>query len=1163
MIKATHAPRLSSPWRARALALGLSVAAVVPAGCSSDEAGPKLEGKAAMQAAEIARLERDIYKVDKSIRVTKTLINRSKGERYLPDLYFRQAELLIEKARLKYFLILEEAGLEDKAAVTAPEARLLKDQAVSIYRRILSEFPDYPDNDKIRFFIAHEFRELGKFDDMIKTYKELISRHEKSPFRYEAWLILGDHYFDKGEIDNAMSNYQAILNNPETYAHNMARYKLGWCWINKDKPKKAVALWEKAVKTPTPLEPGEKRGPDDEPRLAVRREALKDLAFYYAEARNPANAVEYFDELAKTRSEYELALTRLAKRFQIKTMYKRSADVYRELIKVSSDLERQIEWAQNVYNAVVAAKTLKSADRDVVMLSEISARYKHNWRATENERLIVKDFELLARDLSTRLQTLAKERKQQKLFDRSAQAYEAYLSVFDDSPARLDMEWNYAEALFAAGQHVRAGQQYEKVLALLEKDAPLPTPDTQPKEAKADDKPAAKDASATDVKEAGKDAKKADTKTANQAVKQRSAGQKGGDTKQAMYSAVVSYFEALKKEDRGTRFESMMAREGIKHLGGRFVQVFPDDPNTPTVKFNIARAYYEQGLFDDAIGFFTAFAEEYPAHKDAAAAAELALDSYAQKEDFEGLAKAARVFAANDRIANGSLKDRFTTMAEQAEQQQINRATIEAEGGQVVQALQSLISEKKGTEVAAKALHQAFVIARDRRNFEQMLEAGQPLLDEYGTTKYALEVLPSLAEQSLRISQVERAAQYYEEYARRYPQGESAMDFLEAAANIRLGLGEFDVAMSDYERLVNDGAPEKQAYYRARLAETAAQAGAWRRADQAIIPILEHPSHGVLAGAVGGEAALRNGDIDTAVERLSTAVELASAGEGLEDGSQWHGRAQYMIGEIARQQFESIQFGTDEDAVVLGGKFEVLAFLEGAYVGAIQVGDPEWAMGGLYRIATAYRETAEFLDNAPIPDGLSDEEQAAYKGALAERSGPLRQQAEDALQACRDQARSLQAFNRFVKACTAGVAVDDDADLLAPRPRGVAIPGRDKFEARLIDNPKDVGTLTELIRAAISVRDYHLAVVLADRALEINDDSAELLNLKGVALVGVNNDQAAALVFRAAIKQGKLDEARKNLATLYKAYGDTKRAETQLERMTGQPTKDLIPAGSI
>src|SRR5690606_11869873 len=100
-------------------------------------------GKAAIAAQELARLKRDISKIDKSLEVTKELIRRSKGERYLPDLYFRLAELYIEKSRLVYFRILEEAGADDKAAVVAPEARLLKDQALGVYRRILSEFPDY------------------------------------------------------------------------------------------------------------------------------------------------------------------------------------------------------------------------------------------------------------------------------------------------------------------------------------------------------------------------------------------------------------------------------------------------------------------------------------------------------------------------------------------------------------------------------------------------------------------------------------------------------------------------------------------------------------------------------------------------------------------------------------------------------------------------------------------------------------------------------------------------------------------------------------------------------------------------------------------------------------------------------------------------------------
>ena len=43
------------------------------------------------------------------------------------------------------------------------------------------------------------------------------------------------------------------------------------------------------------------------------------------------------------------------------------------------------------------------------------------------------------------------------------------------------------------------------------------------------------------------------------------------------------------------------------------------------------------------------------------------------------------------------------------------------------------------------------------------------------------------------------------------------------------------------------------------------------------------------------------------------------------------------------------------------------------------------AMGALYRIASSYREAAEFLDNAPTPQGMTDAEVQQYRAALKER----------------------------------------------------------------------------------------------------------------------------------------------------------------------------------
>lgn len=1137
----------------RSILLGLALALGVTGCASTPKSGPRQ----APAVEELNRLKRDILKVDKSIEVTKLLIQRSKGERYLPDLYFRLAELYIEKSRLVYFRILEEAGADDKAAVVAPEARLLKDQAIGIYRRILAEFPDYVDNDKITFFIAHEYRELGNFAEMIKTYEELVAKYPKSSFRFEGWLILGDFHFDKGDVDEAISDYRAILKGPETYAHNMARYKLAWCYINKDKINLAVDLWEQAVKTPTPAEPGLEQAAStmastiaDKPvRLDVRQDALRDLAYYYAEARDPKSALPFFQDLAKSRTEYRIALEKLAKRFQIKTMYDEAAKVYRELIRINADVDRNLEWAEAVYETAVAAKDLAHADEDVIMLSEVSARYKYWWRASEEDKKVLVDFELLTRDLSTRLHAFAKSKSDPDLFARAARAYESYLSVFDDSPERIAMEWNYAETLFEAHRYVKAGRQYEQVLARLgAPDAGAPSGASR----------STKSAAPPAAKAAGQDAKADKPKAPTPSQLAATSGSVEGDRKQAMYSAILSYFEALKIEEKGTRFDSMMAREGIKDLGGRFVARYPDDANTPTVKFNVARAYFEQGMFDKAIELFAAFVKEYPTSKDAPGAADLTLDAYSQKEDFLGLAKQAREFAKLNQLADAG---RFAKVAEQAEQEEINRKTIQAEG-KVAEAISSFVGANKGNEVAARALHQAFVIAKDRRSVPDMEKVGRQLLAEYGNTKYAREVLPGLAEQAVRVSQLEDAAQLWEEYARRYPEGDAADDLLEGAAQIRDELGQFAEAMGDYERLTRQGDAARRPQWFALLAQTAARSGDWRRAEDAALAIAESPPHAVLANTIAGEAAFRTSKTDLALERLSTATAVGGKSKGADETAEWIARAQYLLGEIARAEFERVQFGVGDEGTVLQQKFALLDEVQATYVAAIQAGDPEWAMGGLYRIANAYKQAADFLDNAPTPQGASAEEEKQYRAALAERAAPLRKQAQDALDVCRKKAKELEAFNRFTRACVSGAQVNPDEDNPRPRPAGVAIPQREQLEQKLVENPKDVGALTQLIRAAIQVKDHAFARLLAGRALELDEKNAVLHNLRGVALAGTNDLQSAAASFKKAIRQDpRHGPALANLGALYALYGNDDKARELFAKAgavdVGSP--DVIP----
>ncbi|HEY8207124.1 MAG TPA: tetratricopeptide repeat protein, partial [Myxococcaceae bacterium] len=191
-----------------------------------------LVSKSKEKESLLTKLRRDIFKVDKSIAETDKLIAKSHSAPYLPDLQFRLAELYVEKSRYVYTLQAESRPDGSKGALISPETKLMKQKAVQLYVRLQKEYPDFHDGDKVTFYLAHEQRELGEFDEMLKTLGELISKYPKSQLRLESEQILGDYYFDKADLAEAEKHYQAVLDAPPSPVHDLARYKMGWIRIN-------------------------------------------------------------------------------------------------------------------------------------------------------------------------------------------------------------------------------------------------------------------------------------------------------------------------------------------------------------------------------------------------------------------------------------------------------------------------------------------------------------------------------------------------------------------------------------------------------------------------------------------------------------------------------------------------------------------------------------------------------------------------------------------------------------------------------------------------------------------------------------------------------------------------------------------------------------------
>lgn len=1061
-----------------ALALGaaLPAAAEGPFGKSRSEERQEL----------IQKLRRDLIKVDRSIAVTEDLIAHSRSAPYLPDLFFRLAELYVEKSRYRYHFEAERRAEAAKSPLVVPEVKLLKEKAIAIYERVTREFPDFKDDDRVRFFIAHEQRELGLYDQMIKTHEANIEKHPKSPNALEGLLIIGDYWFDKGDLDKSEKLYLQILDRPPSIAHDLARYKMGWVWINRGKHAEAVKYFEQAAGAPL-VEGAEGKA------LNVKSLALSDLVYSYTEARPAKGAIKYFLDLSDSATVFQTILEKLGNRYYIKQEFDNAAPAYRRLLTLARDSERDPERVQRLYETLKAAKgKVPPRAEDVRSVVRVAARVRTDLRLKSDERAgLLEDLELMARDLSTMMQIEAQKKDDKKLSSEAADAYQAYLSLFQIARYRLPMEKNRAEALFAAERHAEAGRQYEEVAKKL----------------------------------------------------------KGPEQEEAIYNAVATYHTALRDPLRLSYFERVDCRGGIKQMGAFYVKNFPQNPRVPQVKFNVARAYYDEGEFKPAGELFTAFALEHPTDKDAVVAANLALDAYHNLKDFKGMETAGKRLLQISALP-ATLHNDVRNILAKARVEEMSEVVITADDGtgEAGQRLLSFAEERRGTDVAQEALRTAFNGYVDRRVLAKASEVAQKILQQYPRSPNAAYVILTQARIAQELGDFDQAAAHYESMYDRFPGDPKAVEALQTAATMRLMVGDARRAVQALERAAGGKA---RADLVARLAEARAEsgdaAGAQAAAEQAL---RADPAEG-LAAAILGRILLDQGRLADAEQRLTAAARAMP--KAAKSDPEALAKVYFLLGECLYRQFK------DLGPEALERKVQLLGGVQQAYSGAAQLGG-EWAVAGLLRLGQSFAVLADTLTAIAEPPGLNEVQRAQFKKEIETQAAPLREKAEEAFATCIKKAKELEVYTPFALACHTRKEVD--GQLPRPAPGGAVDPGRlASFREALIKNPNDTLSVEGMARSMIDASDWRRARLMIGRLVELDENRPWAHAAMGLVLARLGDlEQAKGAYKRALELDAGFDKAVVGLAALKCRSGDVDGGKKDLARVKRMPSGTDVDA---
>lgn len=1078
--------------------IGLGAWTVLAAPARAEDAPASLPDRAAERRELVERLDEDVERVDRALETTRRLIEQAAGRPYLPDLSIRLAELYVEKSRYLYVKAMESRPEGAARALDVPEVRLLKDQAVAIYQKLVRDYPSWEHVDKVFFFLAHEYRELGLEGPMLATYRQLVERYPDSLYAIEARLALGNHFFGKGDPGKAERHYRAILDRPESPLHEMARYKLAWIRVNQDRCPEALALLEQIARRG--VEGGDEGAHDGDDRgtvgekklLTVRREALTDSVYCFSETRKPEEALPFYRELAGSRELFTTVAARLGARYEVKGEFAAAAMMLREAAERTHDPEPLVDRVQRLYGALARARTPASfaaVDRDVALLARAAEAVRGDWRLPPEERAqSLRSFEVYARDLATRAQVLARQAEDPVLAGAVAGAYDTYLAAFPGAPDELSMRSNRAEALFDAGRYVAAGEAYEALAGAL--------PD-------------------------------------------------GAEREAVLHSGIVAYRRALDGQGAERRAlhhrDEVRAAEGLKQLGAAFVEGYPRSAHVPEVQFNVARQLYDEGVYDGAIERFRAFVQGYPQHRDATAAAHLALDAYFRKEDLEGLAAYGRELIAA-RVGDGTFQQEVRAIVEGAEARRIARVTIRTERTRDERAdeLVALADETEGA-ASLEALRTAFELHREAGNLPQMFAVGRKLVERDTEGRYAREIYPDLADQALLTGRFVQAAEAFEALQRVHPTETAG---LRIAATIRAELGDHGGAARDDAALVDAG--ERSAL--PALLEALVKAGDWAtlegrgRALQATAP-----AWGALAV---GRALVEQGRTDEGAQAWiagSMAGDPAARGE-----------IAWRLSELVRARFEAIRLVAGEgDAEALREKVTLLRQLLELAQAAVESGDATWAFAGLHQTAQANGAMAEFLRTAPAPDPEA-------RVALDERAAQLQEAAAQGYAACREKGWELGVFNAFVMGCARESAPFVPDHRPAQRPLTAtetqeegALVGRLRTEGRTAE------VVVALARLYLRAGDVPRARLHVLSALGEERRDPALLVALGAAAVRDGDPQDACAAW---VEAGSDAAARLSLAALRWEFGDeagARKALSGLGRAEVDPTRpDVHPAAA-
>jgi TolA-binding protein len=920
----------------------------------------------------------------------------AEGERKA-DLHFQLAELWWEKARYvsmrevkeyddAYAKWLEKREGEEPRIITARSDSYRK-EALQLYQTILKKYPRYARTDEVLFVVADNLYETGSKAEAIENYQKLIARTPASKFVPDAYVQMGEHFFQNNDLGHARAAFERAASFKLPKLYPFAVYKLAWCDYNAGDYPAAIARFKEVIS----YAEGETTSHD---RIQLRNEALKDIVLAFAQTDAIETAAAYLRE--KGGEKGLDSINQLAATYFDTGKFEQAIRVYRMLESEAPTHLRAPAWQQKI---LLAYDKLNKRDSVIGEMKRLVAEYGPSspWaKANAAEKSALSEGTELAegalRELVQDYHQEAIKTKSVATYQLARDIYKQYLETFPQSGTASQMRFYYAEILYALEEWDAAADAYEKVV------------DADPKGQYA----------ARAAYDAILALEKSVAVAKGKLHKRELAASEKIDERKAKGQVDQNRKITLLKISKETEEEAIPDNEQkLIAACEKYLRTSPGAKDEIVIRYKAAFIHYHHRHFVEAAKRFGEIILKWPTDSWSQKAAELSLDILNTKEEWLALSDLAHKFLQDKKLtpAGGKFEKDVARIGEGARFKYVMQVYQEKKDYPLAaKEFKEFVAQYPKSEHAPKALYNALVIADKADEIDLEIAAGEQLIREHpGADQEIVKLtIPALAYACERAARAREAIKWYEEAASRWPQDDKAPDWLFNAAFHREELGDDSGALADRQKYLEqygarpDAAKiafsiglilERQRDWKKAAEHWSSYQQRWSRAAPAGQLLLARYKQALAlreledeeSGALLAEVAHRFGRL-AASERQPALIDAAA-------------HARFLGLEPAFNDFIAIHFhhGRQSELVsALKSKNARLSKLIDQYAELIGMGSARWSEAAFTRIGEAYRNFNKGLLGAPVPRGLDPEQRELYRSTLESQALPLEDKASEA-----------------------------------------------------------------------------------------------------------------------------------------------------------------------